>query len=69
MSDDSADYLDGLKAQGFRVVRSRRKNHLKVYDGGRLVAVQSGTPSDWRALANLRGDVRRYLRTRLSSGT
>lgn len=69
MSDDAADYLATLERQGFTVVRAKRSGHLKVYDGPRLVAVQSGTPSEYRGLKNLRGHVRRYLRSRQTTGT
>lgn len=68
MSDDAAAYLASLERDGFTIVKSKRKGHLKVYDGPRLVAVQSGTPSEYRGLKNLRGHVRRYLRSKPGTG-
>ena len=55
-------YLRELRRQGYIIVRSLGKSHLKIYDpSGCLVAVHSGNGgSDRRALANLKADIRRH---------
>jgi hypothetical protein len=54
-----AAVLRQLRRAGYRVTRAR-SGHWHVRDSnGRLVAVTSATPSDRRAIANLRATVRR----------
>jgi hypothetical protein len=57
---DTAKFLRGLRSEGYTVTKARRSGHWHVRDaGGRLIAVTSGTPSDYRSLRNLRGELRR----------
>jgi predicted RNA binding protein YcfA (HicA-like mRNA interferase family) len=48
-----------LRRQGYEVKRSKGSNHWHVRKGGRLLAVTSSTPGDWKALRNLKGQLRR----------
>lgn len=54
-----------LEEQGYLTVISR-SSHLKVYDGGTLVASTGTTPGDGRAIANFLAAVRRYERGKAS---
>lgn len=56
---DDRKLMDWLACKGYSVVRSARTQHWKIYKGERLVAVTSGTPSDWRSRHNLLKDLRR----------
>lgn len=57
---DYRDIVKELKANGFEVIRARRRCHIHVLDiDGNLVAVFPATPSDHRALENTRAQLRR----------
>jgi hypothetical protein len=52
--------LRKLRRDGYTITRGRRSQHLKIRDkSGRQVAVSGSTPSDWRSLRNLKGQLRR----------
>lgn len=54
--------LRRLRKQGYDITKGRR-GHLKIRDGeGRIVANSSSTPSDWRGIKNLKGQLRRAAR-------
>jgi hypothetical protein len=49
-----------LRRDGYSVSRGRKSSHWHVRDKrGRLVAVTSSTPSDWRGLRNFESRLRR----------
>ena len=59
---DVTRYLARLRKQGYRTEWTGR-SHLKVYaPDGHLVTVTGGTPSDRRAVRNLRARVNRDAR-------
>jgi len=62
MRHDLKELLRAAEARGWRVDATRRGGHVRLVhpDGG--VVVASGTPSDHRALANLRAQLRRVER-------
>lgn len=51
MKKEMRELAKALETQGFEV-RITRKGHVSVLLEGRIVAVFSGTPSDWRAMRN-----------------
>lgn len=51
MDKDLRKVIKALEAQGFEP-RVSRKGHIIVTRKGRVVAVFSGTASDWRAMRN-----------------
>ena len=51
MDKDLRKVVKALEAQGFES-RVSRKGHIIVTRKGRVVAVFSGTASDWRAMRN-----------------
>jgi predicted RNA binding protein YcfA (HicA-like mRNA interferase family) len=62
MRHDLKELLRAAEARGWRVDATRRGGHVRLVhpDGG--VVVASGTPSDRRALANLKAMLRRVER-------
>lgn len=48
-----------LERQGWRI-EITKKNHLKLFSPEGGIVVASGTPSDWRAMMQLRADLRRH---------
>ncbi len=58
MDKDMRKIVKALEDQGFEVATTRR-GHLVVTRDGRVVAVFSGTASDWRSLRNSLADARR----------
>lgn len=59
---DHVQYLNELRRRSYTLRRSPKTGHVKIYDPhGCLVTVHSGGGgSDRRALANLKGDIRRH---------
>ena len=52
MDKDLRKLIKALEADGYQIVIAK-SGHIKVYDeAGRMVAVLSGTPSDWRSRRN-----------------
>ena len=51
MDKDLRKVVKELEAQGFET-RVTAKGHITVTRDGRVVAVFSGTPSDWRSMRN-----------------
>lgn len=58
MKKDLRKIAKALREQGFEV-KITRKGHLMVSRDGRVVAVFSGTASDWRSMKNSLADARR----------
>jgi hypothetical protein len=58
MDKDMKKIAKALRAQGFEVTVTK-KQHLAVSKDGRIVAVFSGTASDWRSMRNSISDARR----------
>lgn len=58
MDKDLKKIAKALREQGFEVEVTRRQ-HLRVFRDGRLVATFSGTASDWRSMKNSLADARR----------
>lgn len=55
---DDRKLMDWLAGKGYTVLRAA-SGHWKVFDDERLIAVTSGTPSDWRSRHNFLRDIRR----------
>lgn len=51
-----------IEARGYSTEVGRSSGHLKVYDGGRLVASTGTSPGDCRSIANFLAAIRRYER-------
>lgn len=58
MNKDLKKIAKALAAQGFETSISK-KGHMIVTRDGRIVAVFSGTASDWRSMRNSIADARR----------
>lgn len=59
-------YLDVIADEGCRLVSAHRgRKHFKLRveaDGHEFTMVAAGTPGDYRAITNFRGDLRRIRR-------
>lgn len=52
MNKELKKLIKAIKAAGFQTITAK-SGHIKVYDeDGKLLAVFSGTPSDWRSIQN-----------------
>lgn len=52
MNKELKKLIKAIEAAGFKTVTAR-SGHIKVYDeNGNMIAVFSGTPSDWRSIQN-----------------
>lgn len=58
---DNRKLMGYLARKGYRVSRGFN-GHWKIYEGERLIAVTSGTPSDWRSRRNFLRDLRNRTR-------
>jgi len=58
MDKDLRKVVKELEAQGYET-RVTAKGHITVTRDGRVVAVFSGTPSDWRSMRNALARLRR----------
>jgi len=58
MDKDTRKLVKALEAQGF-TTRTTTKGHIAVTLDGKVIAVLSGTPSDWRATRNAVARLRR----------
>lgn len=58
MKKDLKKIAEALREQGFEVTVTK-KGHLSVARDGRIVAVFSGSASDWRSMRNSIADARR----------
>ncbi len=56
---DLKPILRELNRRGYRVEKSPRNSHWRVYAPGGIVFFSS-SPSDWRAVRNIRADLKRY---------
>jgi predicted RNA binding protein YcfA (HicA-like mRNA interferase family) len=62
MRHDLRQLLRSAAARGWRVELTRRGAHVRLVHPSGAVVVAAGTPSDCRALANLRAQLRRIER-------
>lgn len=58
MNKDMKKIAKALREQGFEVTITK-KQHIAVSRDGRIVAIFSGTPSDWRSMRNSIADARK----------
>jgi predicted RNA binding protein YcfA (HicA-like mRNA interferase family) len=59
MDTDHKQLIKSLEAQGFEVVKSKRRGHFKVYQDGKMVTVFPATTRNRRGMENLRATLRR----------
>jgi len=59
MPREQRDYAEAALARGWRITRTRSGHWCWLAPRGKSVIFSAGTPSDWRAVANLRARLRR----------